>query len=436
MSVTNSSAPSLDKTRLARDLALIDQELVRRLMAGEGLYVAPDGAIEPVEAYTADYAASAQANLDRAVGEQLLADGRVAVVLVAGGQGSRLGIEGPKGAVPVSPVKYKSLFQLHAEKVLALSRRYAARVPLYIMTSVENDAATRAFFAAHANFGLAAEDVICFTQGRLPSMQADGRFIVSRDGGLFMNPDGHGGTFAALERSGCLDDMRRRGIEEIFYFQVDNPLVKVADPLFVGLHRSQQAQMSSKVVHKRDFDEKVGVIVEMDGRAVVVEYSDLVSELRYACDAAGRMRYWAGSVAIHMLRRDFVEQLTSGGLKLPYHRAVKQIPALDEQGQPVEVEGVKFETFLFDALPLAESSVTLEVERAVEFAPVKNAAGEDSLASSQQMQSDLHRSWLEAAGVRVAPAVKVEISPLRALSAADLDPGDLPQAITADFYLE
>ncbi|OPZ59370.1 MAG: putative uridylyltransferase [Deltaproteobacteria bacterium ADurb.Bin510] len=434
MPVPNSNAQ--EKTRLEADLAQVDQDLVKRLMAGEGLYVAPEGAIEPVEAYTADYATSAPAAADRALGAELLAAGQVAVVLVAGGQGSRLGVEGPKGAVPVSPVQHKSLFQIHAEKVLALSLRYGVKVPLYIMTSVENDAATRAFFAEHNYFGLAAAEVIFFTQGRLPSLRLDGGFIMGRDGGLFMNPDGHGGTFAALEKSGCLDDMRSRGIEEIFYFQVDNPLVQVADPLFVGLHHRSKAQMSSKVVRKRDCDEKVGVIASLNGRTVVVEYSDLPTELRYACDEAGKMRYWAGSLAIHLLRRDFVEQLTSGGLKLPYHRAVKKIPTLDEAGKPVEVEGVKFETFLFDALPLAERSVTLEVERAAEFAPVKNATGEDSLATSQQMQSDLHRSWLEAAGVKVAVGVKVEISPLRALSAADLDPASLPETIDRDCYLD
>ena len=434
MAATNSNAQ--EKTRLEADLAQVDQTLVKRLMAGEGLYVAPQGAIEPVEAYTSEYTASAQAMADRAFGAELLAAGQVAAVLVAGGQGSRLGVDGPKGCVPVSPLKHKSLFQIHAEKVLALTRRYGAKVPLYIMTSIENDAATRAFFAEHNYFGLAQNDIIFFTQGRLPSLRLDGGFIVGRDGGLFMNPDGHGGTFAALEKSGCLDDMRSRGIEEIFYFQVDNPLVQVADPLFVGLHHRCKAQMSSKVVHKRDCDEKVGVIASLNGRPLVVEYSDLPTELRYACDEAGQMRYWAGSLAIHMLRRDFIEQLTNGGLKLPYHRAVKMIPALDEAGQPVEVEGVKFETFLFDALPLAERSVTLEVERAAEFAPVKNAEGEDSLATSQKMQSDLHRNWLEAAGVKVAQGVTVEISPLLALAAADLSRANLPKAIEKDTYLE
>lgn len=425
-----------EKTRLEADLAQVDQALVERLIAGEGLYAAPAGTIAPVEAYTIEYAASAQATADRARGEELLRAGQVAVVLVAGGQGSRLGIEGPKGAVPVSPIQHKSLFQIHAEKILALTRRYGASVPLYIMTSIENDAATRAFFAEHQNFGLAARDVIFFTQGRLPSLRLDGGFIVGRDGGLFMNPDGHGGTFAALEKSDCLEDMRARGIEEIFYFQVDNPLVQVADPLFAGLHHRCGAQMSSKVVHKRDYDEKVGVLASLNGRTVVVEYSDLPAELRYASDEAGKMRYWAGSLAIHMLRRDFVEELTSGGLKLPYHRAVKKIPALDEAGKPVEVEGVKFETFLFDALPLAERSVTLEVERAAEFAPVKNASGEDSLATSQQMQSDLHRGWLETAGVRVADGVTVEINPLKALEAADLSKTTLPRTIERDTYLE
>lgn len=398
----------------------------------------PQGTMEPVEIVPETFAESAAAREFIDLGESLLAQGKVAVVVVAGGQGSRLGIPGPKGAVGVTPLKGKSLFRVHAEKILALQRRFGGKVPLFVMTSQANDAETKAFFAHYHYFGLEPRDVVFFVQGLLPSLTPQGEFILDREGGLFMNPDGHGGTLWALKKNGCLEIMRRRGIEELFYFQVDNPLVKIGDPLFIGLHHARGAQMSSKILKKRDFEEKVGVIAKVGGRTTVIEYSDMPKDLMYATDATGAMLYWAGSIAIHMLRVDFVEGLTAKGLKLPYHKAVKRIPALDADGNPVEVEGVKFETFIFDALPLTTASVTLEVRRAEEFAPVKNATGEDSLESSMAMQVDLHRAWLERAGVKLAPGVKVEISPHLALSAGDLvrQHGRIPLEITEDTYLE
>ncbi len=393
--------------------------------------------MSPPEIVTLDYAASPRARTEYGAGEDLLREGRVAALIVAGGQGSRLGIDGPKGAVEVSPVAHKTLFQLHAEKIRALARKYSRNIPLFIMTSRANNDETVLFFKEHDYFGLNAADVFFFVQGMLPSLTPDGRLIAARSGGLFMNPDGHGGTFSALRNNGCLEVMQQRGIEEIFYFQVDNPLVDVCDPLFLGLHHEKGAQMSSKIVRKRDFEEKVGVIAAVDGRTRVMEYSDMSDDMRYAADDDGEMIYWAGSIAIHVIRRDFIEKLTDGGLALPYHRAGKNIPTIDEGGNPVDVKGIKFETFIFDALPLSETSVTLEVGREDEFAPVKNKSGDDSLESSMEMQSERHRRWLEQAGIKVGAGVKVEISPLFALNAAELQQraAELPAEITEDICL-
>jgi UDP-N-acetylglucosamine/UDP-N-acetylgalactosamine diphosphorylase len=232
--------------------------------------------------------------------------------------------------------------------------------------------------------------------------------------------------------------MRAKGIEEIFYFQVDNPLVSICDPLFAGLHSFKGAGMSSKVVRKKSFEEKVGVVAEVAGRTRVVEYSDMSDQMRYAVDPQGGMLHWAGSIAIHMIRRDFVEELTATGVRLPFHRAVKPIPSLDEKGGPVEMSGVKFEAFIFDALPLAKRTVTLEVLREHEFAPVKNRTGEDSLETSRSLQSGLHARWLEDLGIQVRKDVVVEISPLAALEKDDLGQRaeGLPKEIGEDFYLE
>ncbi|MEA2102023.1 MAG: UDPGP type 1 family protein [Thermodesulfobacteriota bacterium] len=424
--------------RVERDLEEIDLCLIQRLLKGDGVFAPPGGKIKPAQVVPASFASTPGASEYVVQGTKLLASGRVAALIVAGGQGSRLGIKGPKGAVKVSPIRGKSLFQLHAEKILALQRQNRGVIPLFIMTSRVNDAQTRQFFEENRYFGLSKEDVFFFVQGMLPSVTSQGKFIANREKGLFMNPDGHGGTFSALKKSGCLDIMKQRGIEEIFYFQVDNPLVRVCDPLFLGLHHAQGAQMSSKVVRKREATEKVGVIARVDQKIRVIEYSDMDDAMRYAKNAEGDMLYWAGSIAIHCIRRDFIEKITAHGLSLPYHRATKQIPSVDDKGRTIELEGIKFETFIFDALPLASASVTLETLREEEFAPVKNPLGEDSLESAIEMQCREHRRWLLDAGIDVAPGCSVEISPLFALGPQEIKTlfGRLPDTIDQDTYME
>jgi len=428
----------LDPERIRQDLDAIDLDLVRQLMAGSHLYTPPRGDIHPAEVLPASFATTKEALPFIEKGTHLLESGRIAALVVAGGQGSRLGIEAPKGVVEVTPVKHKSLFQLHAEKILALNRRFGVSIPLFVMTSRVNDADTKSFFGKHSFFGLESESVHFFTQGLLPSLTPEGAFIISPEGGLFLNPDGHGGTLMALKRNRCLETMEHLGIEEIFFFQVDNPLVQVCDPLFIGLHASQGAQMSSKVVRKISFEEKVGVITLIDGKTSLVEYSDMADDLRYATDDRGEMLYWAGSIAIHMINRSFVEKITTEDLSLPYHRARKKIQTLDVAGRTNEIEGIKFETFIFDALPLAEKSVTLEVFREHEFAPVKNRSGQDSLESAMEMQSSLHRSWIEDAGVTLDPGIPVEISPLFALTREEClgREHDIPLSVEKELYLE
>ena len=191
-----------------------------------------------------------------AIGAAALAAGEVAVVVVAGGSGTRLGFDGPKGTYPIGPVSAASLFQIHAEKIVALGRRYGKPLPLYVMTSPENHEATARFFAEHGQFGL--DHVRLFVQGQMPAVDREsGKILLAEKGHLALSPDGHGGTLKALAAPGpdgapsCLDEMRERGIRTIFYFQVDNPLVKIADPAFLGLHRQADAEMSFKVVEKQ-----------------------------------------------------------------------------------------------------------------------------------------------------------------------------------------
>ena len=401
------------KERFLAELDAIDLPLVTRLATSlesdGGAGAAPE--LEPPEMWTRgpDDAAA-----DRAVGARLLSEGKVGFVLVAGGQGSRLGFDGPKGAFEIGPVTDRCLFAWHAARIRAAAARHGFRPAWYVMTSRLNDAPTRTFFEQHGHFGLPAEDVVFFSQDMLPALDGDGRIVLAAPGEVFLAPNGHGGTLAALRTSGALDDMRARGIEEISYFQVDNPLARPADTFFLGAHAVAGAEMSSKVVPKRDAEEKVGVIGRIDGRLGCIEYSDLSDELRYAKADDGALVFNAGNIAVHAMRRDFVERLTEGGgLDLPWHVARKALKVVGADGAPAEVPGVKFETFVFDALGKAERSVTLEVDRAQEFSPVKNASGSDS---PETCRADLTRIGREIVGADAADAAAVEVDPVAAES--------------------
>ncbi|MEM7517917.1 MAG: UTP--glucose-1-phosphate uridylyltransferase, partial [Planctomycetota bacterium] len=307
-----------------------------------------------------------------ALGEERLRSGKVGYVLVAGGQASRLGYDGPKGLFPIGPVTGRVLFDFHARRLLAAKARYGAPIRWYVMTSQANDAATKAGFEEHAYFGLERNEVEFFSQEMLPALSTEGKILMAAKDRLFLAPNGHGGCLDALARSGCLEDAQSRGIETLSYFQVDNPLARPADPLFLGLHAEERAQMSTKVVAKRDAAEKVGVIGRVNGELGCIEYSDLPEDLREARDEAGKLRFEAGNIAVHLIETDFAKSLTDGGLKLPWHVARKKMKVMGEGEQLVERDGAKFEAFVFDALGSAERSVTLEVDRKLEFSPVKN----------------------------------------------------------------
>ncbi|MEX0742408.1 MAG: UDPGP type 1 family protein, partial [Phycisphaeraceae bacterium] len=333
--------------------------------------------IEPAPYYPAQPPKKLHARYDQARehGEQLIAEGKVAAFVVAGGQGTRLGWEGPKGTFPATPIEGKPLFCVFAEYLLKVEQKYGRAVPWYVMTSPVNDAATRAHFEENQFFGLDRGQVHFFPQGVVPSFDLDGRALLTEPGKLATNPDGHGGSLRALHTSGALQDMADRGIQHISYFQVDNPLVRCIDPLFIGLHAIDRAQMSSKMVVKAGPLERVGNFCLADGRVTVIEYSDLPDELAEQRNADGSLRFNAGSIAIHVIDVDFVRELNRGRFGLPFHRAVKKVPHVDlatgNRVEPTEPNAVKLETFVFDALPLCERSIVLETLRQDEFAPIK-----------------------------------------------------------------
>ncbi len=421
-------SPDAQKSLLA-EAAEIDLEEVARLSrtllapgasAGvdlEGLAPAP---YERRPEHGGDAAAWARA---KAAGEAALRTGRVAAFTVAGGQGTRLGYDGPKGTFRVTPVRQKPLFQVFAEKILAAGRRYGRPLHWFIMTSHANHVATEAFFADNGWFGLDRSRVHFFRQGRMPAVDFAGKILLETPGAIALSPDGHGGSLRALERSGALDLMQREGVDTLSYFQIDNPLVRCVDPAFIGWHVLGRSGMSSKMVPKAYPEEKVGVFCVQGGKTVVFEYSDLPMAFQREVDATGQLRFLAGSIAIHVLDREFVRKMAAGGdgVTMPFHRADKKIPTVDAAGAPVKPakpNGVKFEMFVFDALPFALNPVVIETLRADDFSPVKNAEGLDSPKTCRDDQLRQFTRWLNANGAAVSadatglPAVAFEVSPL------------------------
>ncbi len=378
----------------------------------------------------------------RRLGEDALRRGEVAVILVAGGQGSRLGFPHPKGMFRVGPVSDKSLFQVHAEKVLALGRRYGRTPPLLVMTSDATHEETLAFFREHDFFGLAADGVHFFRQGTMPALDLEtGRLLMEEPGRLFTSPNGHGGTLTALADSGLLSRLEQQGIRHVFYFQVDNPLVKVADPVFLGYHLRANAEASSKVISKEGPKDKLGNMVLIDGRCSIIEYSDLPAELGERRDEQGRLWIWAGSPAIHFFSVDFLRRMTADSERMPFHIARKKVPYVDASGNRVEPQrenALKFERFIFDVLPQADRWAVVETTRREEFEPLKNATGPDSPETVRRALVRQAADWLEAAGVSVPPPVPLEVSPLFALDreefAAKLERLGKPVAIDGPRY--
>ncbi len=418
-----------ERTELAAQAAEIDLAEVDRLnrslvfkAAGGGANL--DGlAPAPSTRLPANGGDAAQWTKAKARGEEALRAGRVAAFTVAGGQGTRLGYDGPKGTFAVTPVKNKPLFQVFAEKIKAAGVRYGKPLHWFIMTSHANHAQTEDFFKQNKFFGLDAARVHFFRQGRMPAVGFDGKILLETPGTIALSPDGHGGSLRALQRSGALDIMKRDGVDTLSYFQVDNPLVRCIDAAFIGFHLEAGSEMSSKMVLKAYPEEKVGHFCKQDGKIVVVEYSDMPMSMQKETNPDGSLRYAAGSIAIHVIDREFARRMASGDatVALPFHRADKKIATVDVAGKAVKPEkanGVKFEMFVFDAIPYAKNSVVIETARADDFSPVKNAEGVDSPKTSREDQLRQFARWFKGAGTAIPtdatglPQAKVEVSPL------------------------
>lgn len=372
-------------------------------------------------------------------GNRAIAQGKVAMILVAGGQGTRLGFDQPKGMFPIGPVSGRSLFEMHVDSLRGAMKRFCVSIPLLVMTSPATDEATRAYFEENDRLGLAPHELLIFQQGTMPALDAQsGKILMDSPHELALSPDGHGGVVAALTHSGVMAEMQSRSIEQFFYAQVDNPLVRACDPVLIGFHRLAASQMTTQVVRKRFPKERVGNVVQIDGITHIIEYSDLPDAIAEQTLPDGSLKLWAGNIAVHVFDRCFLEQ--SAGNALPFHRASKVVPYVDSEGirhKPSSPNAIKFERFVFDLLPLAARTLVVEGDAAEVFAPVKNAEGSatDTPTASRLAISRLHASWLRRAGVQIEDGVLVEIHPLWAWDAQEVcDKVQSPSTLSADTY--
>lgn len=437
-----------EKIVLLKQISTIDFELMSRLIKdvkSDSISKSHADKLEPADIISLQKRANGEIE-ELKIGEELIIQGKVAAFLVSGGQGTRLGYNGPKGMFPVTPVKKKSLFQLHAEKLIAIGRKYKKQIPWFIMTSETNHDETVKFFKKNNYFGYNESNISFFTQAMIPAINMDGKFILDSKNHIFTNPNGHGGSLSALWNSSSIEKLQTKGIEYLFYFQVDNVLTQICDPTYLGYHVKYKSEMSNKVVRKAYPEEKMGVICKVNGKTGLVEYSDLPENEMKAINSDGTLKYWAGNIATHIFDLSFIVKENQGGFKLPYHLARKAIPFVDNSGntiKPQNINGIKFESFVFDALLDTEKSISIEVERDQEFSPLKNKEGLDSPVTVKRDLNNLYGHWLEDSGIQIPKDaeghvdVDIEISPLYALNKMDIKNKNISiNKVSQELYLD
>ena len=433
-----------ERSSLANQIAEIDFDAIARELKSQAKACEPEGgaaSAQPPEAIRLADRTPDLIHRATSLGGQAIASGQVAMVLVAGGQGTRLGFDQPKGMYSIGPISRRTLFQMHVDSLRGAMKRYGARIPFLVMTGPSTDQPTKEYFSKNENFGLGDEDLLIFQQGTMPAIDAStGRILMESRSSIALSPDGHGGIVRALAKSDWFEQAKRRGIRYLFYAQVDNPLVRACDPMLIGLHILHSSQATTQVVQKRSATEKVGNVVKLDGRTQIIEYSDLPEGVAKQTNPNGSLKLWAGNIAVHVFDIEFLEQCSRSTEALPFHRAHKVVPYVDQSGQlqqPAKPNAIKLERFVFDLLPAAKNALVVEALASESFAPVKNATGSatDTPETCQKAIVDLHRKWLTDAGVTVQENVLVEIHPAWAWDEQEVTERlDRPATVDSDTF--
>ena len=321
------------------------------------------------------------------IGEKAIRTKKLAAVTMAGGQGTRLGHDGPKGTYDIGLESHKSLFELLSDGLKEQGKKYGVIIPWFIMTSRENNDATVEFFAKHRYFGYEKDkNIFFFKQGELPMIDTEGKILIGEDGLIKEAANGHGGIYEALVKNGMTKKMRELGVEWVFIGGVDNCLVKMVDPVLMGIAIDKKVTVACKSVVKANPHERVGVFCRRNGRPSVVEYTEIPKEMSEATDENGNLIYGESHILCNLFNIDAIERM--GSKPLPYHIAFKKATYIDKDGNKVVPDGpnaYKFEAFLFDAFGELDDMAILRVKREEEFAPVKNATGTDSPETAREL---------------------------------------------------
>lgn len=323
------------------------------------------------------------------LGESVIVNGELAFATLAGGQGTRLGHNGPKGTYMLGINPDKSLFEIMCDSLKLAKRKYNVYIPWYIMTSRENNNDTISFFEDNNYFGYPKEMVKFFKQEELPMLQADGKIMLESKYKIKEAADGHGGIFEAMHKNNIIQDMEAKGIKWVFIGGIDNVLLKMVDPLFIGLAKDKKVKIAGKSIVKANPEEKVGVFCKRNGKPSVIEYTEITQEMAYDCDAQGELLYGESHILCNMFSIEALKQIENE--KLPYHTAFKKSAFLDDSGReiiPITPNAYKFETFIFDAFNKFDDMLIFRTLREEEFAPIKNKEGVDSPETARKLYKE------------------------------------------------
>lgn len=378
---------------LLEQIERIDFDLINSLYNKTKDGVKQDDAdIEPID-FIDKYKLNDMYKYYEEIGKKAIKDGKLAAVTMAGGQGTRLGHIGPKGTFDIGLDSHKSLFELLCDYLKSESKKYGVDIPWFIMTSRQNNAETIEFFKKNKYFGY-EKNIYFFIQGQLPMLDTEGKILIGEDGLIKEGADGHGGVYESLVKSGMVDKMKELGVEWVFIGGVDNCLVKMVDPVLMGIAIDKNVTAAGKSVVKANPHEKVGAFCKKNGRPSVVEYSEITDEMAEARDENGELLYGESHILCNLFNISAIERM--GSQPLPYHSAFKKATYIDKDGNkivPEKPNAFKFEAFLFDAFGEVDDMAILRVKREEEFAPVKNAdsAGVDCPSTARELYNNFYK---------------------------------------------